>query len=55
MQVSAHVQAVQVPDDNPMHPLFTNLFLVGDELKTRLTHVYRQLADRAPNAAPLRS
>ncbi len=30
MQVSPHVQAVQVPDDNPMHPLYTNIFLVGD-------------------------
>jgi glyoxylase-like metal-dependent hydrolase (beta-lactamase superfamily II) len=31
MQVSQHVRAVQVPDDNPMHPLYTNLFLVGGE------------------------
>jgi glyoxylase-like metal-dependent hydrolase (beta-lactamase superfamily II) len=30
MQVSPHVHAVQVPDDNPMHPLYTNIFLVGD-------------------------
>jgi ribonuclease/clavin/mitogillin len=31
MQVSQHVRAVQVPDDNPMHPLYTNLFLVRGE------------------------
>lgn len=31
MQVSQHVRAVQVPDDNPMHPLYTNLFLVRSE------------------------
>ncbi len=32
MRVSQHVRAVQVPDDNPMHPLYTNLFLVdGDQ------------------------
>jgi glyoxylase-like metal-dependent hydrolase (beta-lactamase superfamily II) len=30
MQVSPHVRAVQVPDDNPMHPLYTNIFLVGE-------------------------
>jgi glyoxylase-like metal-dependent hydrolase (beta-lactamase superfamily II) len=30
MQVSPSVRAVQVPDDNPMHPLFTNIYLVGD-------------------------
>lgn len=30
MQVSPHVRAVQVPDDNPMHPQFTNIYLVGD-------------------------
>ena len=29
MQVSQNVRAVQVPDDNPMHPQFTNIFLVG--------------------------
>jgi endoribonuclease LACTB2 len=29
MQVSASVRAVQVPDDNPMHPLFTTIYLVG--------------------------
>lgn len=31
MQVSQHVHAVQVPDENPMHPLYTNLFLVRGE------------------------
>ncbi|HEX6030978.1 MAG TPA: MBL fold metallo-hydrolase [Tepidiformaceae bacterium] len=30
MQVAHGVRAVQVPDDNPMHPLFTNIYLVGD-------------------------
>lgn len=29
MQVSANVRAVQVPDDNPMHPQFTNIYLIG--------------------------
>lgn len=31
MKVSASVRAVQVPDDNPMHPLFTTLYLVGHD------------------------
>ncbi|MEX2081368.1 MAG: MBL fold metallo-hydrolase [Dehalococcoidia bacterium] len=29
MQVSPSVRAVQVPDDNPMHPQFTDIYLVG--------------------------
>jgi glyoxylase-like metal-dependent hydrolase (beta-lactamase superfamily II) len=29
MQVSPSVRAVQVPDDNPMHPDFTSIYLVG--------------------------
>jgi glyoxylase-like metal-dependent hydrolase (beta-lactamase superfamily II) len=29
MQISPSVRAVQVPDENPMHPMFTNIFLVG--------------------------
>lgn len=29
MQVSPSVRAVQVPDDNPMHPQFTSIYLVG--------------------------
>ncbi len=29
MQVSPNVRAVQVPDDSPMHPVFTTLYLVG--------------------------
>lgn len=29
MQISPGVRAVQVPDENPMHPMFTNIFLVG--------------------------
>jgi endoribonuclease LACTB2 len=29
MQVSPNVRAVQVPDENPMHPQFTNIYLVG--------------------------
>ncbi|MBI2765837.1 MAG: MBL fold metallo-hydrolase [Chloroflexi bacterium] len=29
MQVSPSVRAVQVPDDNPMHPDFTTIYLVG--------------------------
>lgn len=31
MQVSASVRAVQVPDENPMHPLFTTMYLVGTD------------------------
>jgi ribonuclease/clavin/mitogillin len=30
MRVSPSVRAVQVPDDNPMHPDFTSIYLVGD-------------------------
>ena len=30
MNVSPHVRAVQVPDDSPMHPQSTNIYLVGD-------------------------
>jgi glyoxylase-like metal-dependent hydrolase (beta-lactamase superfamily II) len=29
MRVSPSVRAVQVPDENPMHPLFTTMYLVG--------------------------
>jgi ribonuclease/clavin/mitogillin len=29
MQVSPNVRAVQVPDDSPMHPVYTNIYLVG--------------------------
>jgi ribonuclease/clavin/mitogillin len=29
MQVTPSVRAVQVPDDNPMHPVFTTIYLVG--------------------------
>lgn len=29
MQVSPSVRAVQVPDENPMHPVFTTIYLVG--------------------------
>ena len=29
MQISPSVRAVQVPDDEPMHPLFTSIYLVG--------------------------
>ena len=29
MQVSSNVRAVQVPDDNPMHPVYTTIYLVG--------------------------
>lgn len=31
MKVSASVRAVQVPDENPMHPLFTTMYLVGTD------------------------
>jgi glyoxylase-like metal-dependent hydrolase (beta-lactamase superfamily II) len=30
MKVTSHVRAVQVPDDSPMHPQSTNIYLVGD-------------------------
>ena len=29
MQISPSVRAVQVPDENPMHPVFTSIYLVG--------------------------
>lgn len=29
MQISPSVRAVQVPDEDPMHPLFTSIYLVG--------------------------
>jgi glyoxylase-like metal-dependent hydrolase (beta-lactamase superfamily II) len=29
MQVTANVRAVQVPDDSPMHPVYTTIYLVG--------------------------
>src|SRR5581483_11905680 len=29
MQLTANVRAVQVPDNNPMHPQFTTIYLVG--------------------------
>ena len=29
MQVSPSVRAVQVPDDSPMHPVYTTIYLVG--------------------------
>jgi endoribonuclease LACTB2 len=31
VKVSASVRAVQVPDDNPMHPLFTTMYIVGTD------------------------
>src|SRR5687768_9081267 len=29
MQVSPNVRAAQVPDDNPMHPQLTSIYLIG--------------------------
>src|SRR5947209_10135107 len=29
MQVTPSVRAVQVPDTNPMHPMFTSIYLAG--------------------------
>ncbi|MSQ35883.1 MAG: MBL fold metallo-hydrolase [Dehalococcoidia bacterium] len=29
MQISPSVRAVQVPDESPMHPMYTNIYLVG--------------------------
>jgi endoribonuclease LACTB2 len=31
MQVSPSVRAVQVPDENPMHPVFTAIYIVGGD------------------------
>lgn len=31
MQISPSVRAVQVPDENPMHPLYTSIYLVGKQ------------------------
>ncbi|HZU75359.1 MAG TPA: MBL fold metallo-hydrolase [Dehalococcoidia bacterium] len=31
MQISPSVRAVQVPDENPMHPVFTSIYLVGKD------------------------
>ena len=31
MQVSPSVRAVQVPDDDPMHPQFTSIYIVGQD------------------------
>jgi len=31
MQISPSVRAVQVPDESPMHPLFTSIYLVGKD------------------------
>lgn len=31
MRVSEHVRAVQVPDDNPMHPQMTPIYIIGDD------------------------
>lgn len=31
MRISDSVRAVQVPDQNPMHPMFTNIYLVGED------------------------
>lgn len=31
MQVSPNVRAVQVPDDDPMHPQFTSIYIVGKD------------------------
>src|SRR5437867_2078684 len=30
MLITPGVRAVQVPDDNPMHPVFTTIYLVGE-------------------------
>lgn len=31
MKISDNVRAVQVPDDNPMHPMFTNIYIIGQD------------------------
>src|SRR5262249_51848241 len=31
MRVSASVRAVQVPDENPMHPQATSIYIVGND------------------------
>lgn len=37
MKISNSVRAAMVPDDNPMHPDFTSIYLVGPEGKQSLT------------------
>jgi glyoxylase-like metal-dependent hydrolase (beta-lactamase superfamily II) len=46
MQVSPSVRAVQVPDENPMHPDFTSIYLVGPKVGQSLTIDSGEAVDR---------
>jgi len=46
MQVSPSVRAVQVPDENPMHPDFTSIYLVGPKGGQSLTIDSGEAVDR---------
>lgn len=46
MQVSQSVRAVQVPDENPMHPDFTSIYLVGPKGGQSLTIDSGEAIDR---------
>ena len=37
MKISPSVRAAMVPDDNPMHPDYTSIYLVGPKGKQSLT------------------
>ena len=37
MKISDSVRAAMVPDENPMHPDFTSIYLVGPEGRQSLT------------------
>ena len=46
MQVSQSVRAVQVPDENPMHPDFTSIYLIGPKGGQSLTIDSGEAIDR---------
>ena len=46
MEISESVRAVMVPDENPMHPDFTSIYLVGPEKGQSLTIDSGEAIDR---------
>lgn len=46
MQISKSVRAAMVPDENPMHPDFTSIYLVGDKGQQSLTIDSGEAIDR---------
>ena len=46
MQISPSVRAAMVPDENPMHPDFTSIYLVGPEGGQSLTFDSGEAIDR---------